>query len=266
MDINILDYWKIITTYTNPIHIATQTILYIVLFFFVALILVILLRKIILVKRVHLSLKYLSYCYLIGIPLLSGFFGFKYGLANAVQKDLKTHIDAYTQQMQQHFNSDSTFDITMILAGNKNLSNASPHISTNEAIDLLSEYFYNRYGEVLEQTSKKDGTVNGKISYLFLKITKSKGIAFMIKKGIKNIVSEKVGLGEDVTADLLDTKIDELIKDGLLKKIVVVEIDKVFGSIKSGVLLTLGFILLLCGIEIGIANYKLRKAIQNPIL
>lgn len=259
MNISIYDYWEILTTYTNPIQIIGKTIFYILLFFIISLVLIFILRKVILVKRNNTILKYLSYSYFVLIPCVSGFLGFKYGLANAVQNDLKEHINAYTEQLNKQFVADSTFNVAMLLTGNSKLGDVAPHISSNELIDLLAEYFYKRYGFALEATASSDKSVSGKIAYLFFKITKNKGISFLMKKGIKKIIVDQIGIDEEMTTDLMNTKIDEIIKDGLLKKIVIVQIDKIFGSIKTSVLITLGIILLIIGVEIGYAHYRIKQ-------
>ncbi len=259
MQFSILDYWEILKQYTNPFDIIKGTILYILIFFFVTLVLVFVFRKRILVKRQNAMLKYLSYAYFIVLPLLSGFFGFKYGMANAVEKDLIKHTDSYSTAIENSFLADSSGILKAVLSGDVNMAKNTPGISVNNSIDVLTYVIYDSYGATLEKAAKANNTVTAKVAGLFLKVTQSMVISKMVKKTLHNVISEKVGLGEELSDKLMETKLNELIKNGIFKEIAIIQIKQVFGGIKKGVLIMLSLVFGACIIEIGIAHYYLKK-------
>lgn len=266
MNINLLDYWDIIIQYTDPIHIISQTAVFTFLFFVIALILVILLRKRILVERSNIILKYLSYIYLFALPIISGFLGFKYGLARAVEKDLISHIDKYSITLENNFKSDTASFFGTLFNGDKKLAQSMPGISTNQTVDVLTFLLYESYGLSLEKTANQNNTIISKAASLFLKVTKSQVISMMVKKTLHDLISEKIGLGDEMSDKLMKTKLNELIDNGIFKQIAIIQIQKVFGGIKNTAILLLIFAYVVVGTEITIAHFLKRKKMNNSSL
>lgn len=227
MDItlNMQDYWQMLPNYADTLRIVLSAIITAIVVFFITLLLFIFFRKIILVKRKNLFLKYLAISYMIVIPLVAGFFGFKFGLINGLDNNLKKNLPSYTKNIEKTFINKFGADMSTILFSKfPNSKEANIKISTNEAIDMLSLAIYTQYGQSLEQSSKQQG-IRSKAAELILQIARGKMVSSKIKKGIHGLLVDKIGTSEEVSKEIMDTKIGELVKEGLFTKILTLQVN-----------------------------------------
>lgn len=123
---------------------------------------------------------------------------------------------------------------------------------------------YNVYGKTLEERASVDGA-QGRMAAFMLRATRGAGIAFVIKKYIRKLLTEKIGLQEEVSSELMQTEIAALIKGGLFVNIAMIQVDHFLKGMQKGVLITFLLILAVPCIEIGVAHYLHRKRLKAQL-
>jgi hypothetical protein len=262
MELNFSDYLKLFSSFTNPFSIFLSGLFWAIGSFLFFLLLVIFLRKFILVKRGNAFLKYLSWTYFL-IPAVAIFFGFKFGILNGTRKDLKEHVSNYTQGldgiMKESLGSTPDEFISELITGK---DSANLNLNTNQVIDRFSEVLYAKFGSSMETAAKQDSTTAGKFAYIFLKFTKSKGVAMSIKITIRELLYRELGVDKDVSKEVMQTKFKELLQQGLFTTILEKEIDRMFIPWEKTALIIFSCILLFPLTETVIANIIYRKKIK----
>lgn len=264
---SVVNYFNLIGEFTNPATFIWGAILTGLLAFIVALVLIILLRKHILIDRSHKVLRFIAYTYFILLPLLAGFFGFKWGFFNSVRKDIKTHAGVYAKHVPSVFDEQANSAIHNLFGAKEGGASSIAGLTSNQLIDTVGVVIYDVYGKTLEQRASLDG-VQGKLAAFMLRTTKGAGIAFVIKKYIRKLLTEKLGLHEEVSADLMQTEIASIINGGLFVNIALIQVDHFLKGLQKGVLITFLLIFAIPCIEIGVAHYLHRKrikAVRQPV-
>lgn len=249
-------YLALIGEYTNPAAIIYSAVSMGVGAFVLAGLLIILLRKFIFARRRHVILKALAILYAIAIPILAGLFGFKLGLVNGIQHDLKEHLGAYTKSLDAAFSAQIREEL-----GPGGLSKTS----VKDMIDTVSVAIYDGYRHTLDYKAldaRQD--LSSKVSVFLLDLFSAKGISAGLKKGITKLVEKSLGVEEDITAEAMEVRLGELLNSGLLAKLVGMQLDKFFNGIRTGICLVFFLILLIPGAEVAIALYLNKKAAANP--
>ncbi len=252
MKFNLSEYWDLLTQYTNPVKILSSAIIYAILAGISVILILIFLRKRILVKRKYRLLKVLAISYFFVLPLVAGFFGFKWGLVKGVRSDIKEHLIKNTQDLNLLLKNSITNDSTYAsLVGN---TLDSLNFSTNDVANALSIIYYTQYVRLLEETSKSQNSLKKNSASLLYMITKDYDVGNKTKKGIQRILNEQLKFDEDITQQAMNTKLNELFDNGLFSKILGIQIDKFLGKVQNNILLLFGIILLFPVVEIIIAN------------
>lgn len=249
---------RLFSEFTNPFKIVSGGILMGILAFIVALVLVILLRRYMLVPRRYPVLKYIAWTYFLLLPLLAGFFGFKWGLFSSLRKDIKQHTSTYIEHIPASFDDQTSGAIRAFFKDD------ITHYTTDQLIDTTAEIIYRQYYATLDKQALLKDKSNMLVNFI-AGITKGKGVAYFMKKSIHKLLSEKAGLNEDVSKDLMASRIDEIIKAGLFAKIILIQLDHFLQGVQKGILVTFFLILLIPVIEILIAHYLHRKKIKAEI-
>lgn len=258
----ISEYWTLISEFTNPFKIILSAIGSTTVAFLVIVLVLVFLRKIILIKRRHILLRILSISYFVLIPILTLFFGFKWGLVNGIHHDLKDHLTAYTKGLNSVYNENVAGSLQSLVTGTK--ADSTMKISTNDVIDTLSVVLYRNYGDLLyQEVNSHKGDMTGKVAGIFLKLFREDGISYAIKKGLVKLVEKSIGVDEEVTKEVMSVKINELLEKGVITKIVEIQLDKFFKGIKRGIIFMFCMILLLPVVEIAIAYWLFKKATTN---
>ncbi|HEY8957908.1 hypothetical protein [Chitinophaga sp.] len=255
---SIVNYFSLIGEFTNPGKFMWEAFLTGFIVFVIAVVLVILLRKFILVPRSGKILRFVAYCWFAVLPLLAAFFAFKWGFFNSVRKDVKEHAGVYAKHVPAVFDDQATAAVESLFRRKDGSLTEISALSSNQLIDTASVLIYNVYGSTLEQQAAKQG-VQGKLAAFMLRTTKGAGIAFVIKKYIRKMLSEKIGLQEAVSADLMETKITAIINGGLFVNIALIQVDHFLKGMQKGVLITFLLIFAIPCAEIGVAHYLHRK-------
>jgi hypothetical protein len=258
---SVVDYFHLAGEFTNPATFIWGAILSGLCAFIVALVLVIVLRKHILVDRSHKVLRFIAYTYFILLPLMAGFFGFKWGFFNSLRKDIKAHTGVYAKHVPAVFDEQANSAVQSLFGAKEGGKPAIAGLTSNQLIDTIGTLVYNVYGNTLEQRASLEG-VQGKLAAFMLRTTKGAGIAYIIKKYIRQLLTEKLGLHEEVSADLMQTEIAAIIKGGLFVNIALIQVDHFLKGLQKGVLITFLLILAVPCIETGVAHYLHRKRIR----
>lgn len=261
---SVVNYFSLIGEFTNPGKFMWEAFLTGFIVFVIAVVLVILLRKFILVPRSGKILRFVAYCWFVVLPLMAAFFAFKWGFFNSLRKDIKAHAGAYSKHVPAVFDDQATTAVQSLFRRQDGSLTEMSGLTSNQLIDTASVLIYNVYGTTLEQQAAKQG-VQGKLAAFMLRTTKGAGIAYAIKKYIRKILSEKIGLQEEVSADLMETKITSIIHGGLFVNIALIQVDHFLKGLQKGVLITFLLILAIPCVEIGIAHYLHRKKMKAVI-
>jgi len=236
---------RLFSEFTNPFKIISGAVITGIITAIIAIILVVLLRKFMLVPRRYPVLKYIAWSYFLILPLLAGFFGFKWGLFNSLRKDIREHTEVYVKHIP------SSFDFNTHELFNQQLT-------TNQLIDSTAEIVYREYNATLERQSllKDKGSV---LASLIIKLSGGKGVAYFTKRAIHKLLKEKIGLEEGVSKDLMDEKINDVLRTGLFAKIALIQMDHFLQGVQKGILITFFLIIAIPLIEILIAHYLYKK-------
>jgi len=132
--------------------------------------------------------------------------------------------------------------------------------SSNEVIDGISEEMYIQYENSLKNTSTN---ISDKAVSFFYKMARGKIIAYKVKQLIHKLLTDKIGTSDEVSKEIMDIKLEELLKEGLFTKIITVQVDSFFKGILKGVVITFLLILLLPIIEIIIAFIMYKRLLNK---
>jgi hypothetical protein len=262
MDINfsltdIFKYWDTLTQYINPATVIISAIMGGVLGFIIFLIAEILLRKKILIRRRHWSLKYLSYLYMVFFPLFAGFCFTQWFSLHRCQQELIKNIPTYLGDANSIFNTYLKNEVVKII-DEKHLQ-----LTGHEAIDKTATLAGSTASELLKNNiSTTDTTLTAKASsYLLSKAAETE----FIKNKAVEYVEEKMGsavmMDKNMTNEVLNVKIENILDDGVLNTILEKHIKNIFGGFKMNVLL-----IFLIGIAIPLAEIILTHYLEKKHL
>ena len=246
--------------FVDPATIISGAVLYGIGALLLTLILLIIFRKKILVPRKYTALRILAYSYFVILPLLAGFLWMKWGFFNSLRKDIKAHTEVYIQHIPSSFDTQTSAAVGNFLRNN-NASVSS--LTTDQLIDAVAEVIYTQYDTMLSQQQTLQKGSNVVLSWL-LKLTKGKGMAQYAKHTIYKILKEKLGLDEDVSKELMASRIDEIVRMGLFAKIAMIQVDHFLKGIQKGILITFCLLMAIPLVEIIIAHYLLKKKKNVP--
>ena len=264
MDFNIGEYWELLTKYTNPFSILISCLKYAALAFFVFLLLVIFLRKFILVKRRYLVFKIFAWTYIILIPIIAGFFGFKWGLIQGVKNDLKTHLSAYTTGMDALLTGAlgrGADDFVTELTTGKDSVNRN--ISADEAVENFSDLIAVNFETTIDKKILGDGKVKNKAATVLLRMTKSATISYGLKYAIRKLLHDELGIEEGASKKLMAKKFNDLLNKGLFTSIMEIQIERFFSGMQKSLYILFSLILLFPVTETIISNVLYRKKLKK---
>lgn len=265
MNLNISDFVAISGRYAGSFaSIVFSGVITAVVVLILSLIVLFLFRRFVLVKRKHIVLKVIAIAYFVLIPLICGFFAFKWQVVNKFGNNLAENITKDVKPVDLMVKDKLSGIVNgLYLNKSENLEGKIP-VSVNDLINILSDTLYVNYLQItkVERPDSQNELVNKAIK-LYIRVTKSEGIAFLIKKGVSKVLAKQLRLKEETTKQMMDTKLGKLFDDGILCTIVDCEIKQVFGGMKNSILTMLAVILAIPLIEIAIANWLFRKEVKN---
>ncbi|SEW52606.1 hypothetical protein [Chitinophaga arvensicola] len=258
---SVVNYFNLVGEFTNPAKFMWGAFLSGLIAFIVAVILVIVLRKFILVPRSSKILRFVAYTYFVLLPLLAGFFAFKWGFFNSLRKDIKAHQEVYAKHIPSVFDQQASAAVQSLFRDPDGRPSALTKMTTNQVVDTVGALVYNVYGSTLEQHASQSGA-RGQLAAFMLRTTKGAGIAALMKKYIAAFLSDKLKLGEGTSEALMETKLISIIQGGLFLNIAVIQVDLFLKGLQKGVLITFLLILAIPLAEIAIAHYLHRKKLK----
>lgn len=265
MNLNISDFIAISGRYAGSFaSIVFSGLITAVVVLILSLLVLFLFRRFVLVKRKHIVLKVIAIAYFVLIPLICGFFAFKWQVVNKFGNNLAENITKDVKPVDLMVKDKLSGIVNgLYLNKSENLEGKIP-VSVNDLINILSDTLYVNYLQItkVERPDSQNELVNKAIK-LYIRVTKSEGIAFLIKKGVSKVLAKQLRLKEETTKQMMDTKLGKLFDDGILCTIVDCEIKQVFGGMKNSILTMLAVILAIPLIEIAIANWLFRKEVKN---
>lgn len=272
MNLKLSDYVTLLGDYAGSVAgITFSAAITAIVSLIISIIVLILLRKVILIKRRHKILKFLSISYFVFVPIICAFFAFKWQFLNKLGNNVAENITKETKVVDNLVKVKLAEVVNpFYLDKSENLEGKIP-ISVNDLIDILADSLYVNYVELKKTSlSNEENDYMDKALELYIDITKSKGLSFLIKEGLSKIITKSLKIDQETTKEMMDTKLGKLFDDGILSKIADTQIRSFFGGFKKSVLITLSIILLLPTIEILIAYFLNKRdkkiAIENADL
>lgn len=247
----IFAYWDLITQYVNPVTIILWAIIGGVLGFLIMLITEIILRKKILVKRRHWTLKVLSYIYMVFLPLFAGYCFTQWFAVHACERELVKNIPTYLGDANFAFNKYLKDEVEKIL------EERHLQYTGHEVLDKGISLAANTVSEAIQSADNK----------LETQLTAYMAKTDFVKEQVADYIAEKIGeqllMDKELTHELLDVKIQNLLDDGVLNIVVEKHIKSFTGGFKMNIVMLFLLVMALPAIEIIIANYLHKKKTQN---
>ncbi|MCW3464559.1 hypothetical protein [Chitinophaga nivalis] len=254
----IVEYFHFAGQFTNPSRFVAGAVISGLLSFAAMLVLIILLRRFILVYRASPVMKWIAYSYFIVLPLLAAFFGFKWGFFHSLRQDIKSHAGNYAQQFPAGIEKETTAALQSLLTGSGSGENGMEHLTGSQLIDTVSTVVYNVYGSTLSEQAAKPG-VQGQLINFVQNRMMGKGVATFVKKQIRKILKEKLGVAPTISHALLQTQVSEIVSAGFFVKVLLLQTDYFLKGLQQGVLITFLIILSIPLLEIVVANCRRRN-------
>ncbi len=259
----IFSYWDILKEYINPVPILWWGILGAVGGFTVMVILLITFRKKVLINRRHRILKTLAYAYLLLLPLWAGYNAMQWFALHGCERQIVKNIPTYLGNTNSLFNLYAKEYITGII------SERYLQLSSHEILDKTVGYTAKIVANTIKANPTEEKGLKVKVStFITAKFIESDMAKNIILNEVEKRIGEPLLMDRKLTRQLLDVKIQNLLDDGILNKVVTKHVEKLFDGFKSNVLVLFLLILIIPLAEITIAYYLERKrtANQTPTL
>lgn len=250
---DIFKYWDTLTQYVNPMTILLWAIMGGIIGFIIMLITEIILRKKILIRRRHWSLKYLSYIYFVFLPLFTGFCFTQWFGLHGCEREMVKNIPTYLGDANSAFNKYLKDEVVKVLE-ERHLA-----LTGHEALYKAADLAGNTVSSLAQEVQPSDSGLTSKASnFIISKIVENDFIKKQAVKYIVETLGEKVLLDKELTNEVLNVKIENLLENGVLNTVLEKHIRNLFGGFKMNVLLIFLIGLAIPAIEIFIAH-KLNK-------
>ncbi|MBB4034649.1 hypothetical protein GGR21_000536 [Dysgonomonas hofstadii] len=248
---DIFRYWNTLTDYINPVWIIAWAIIGGLIGFFLFLVLELVLRKKILVNRRHWSLKYLSYIYMAFFLLFGAFCFTQWFAIHNCQTQLVNNIPAYLGSANAAFNEYLKDEIEAVVEARY------LDLTGREALTKTADVAAKTLSDYIKSTETDIGS---KVSAMLIQTD-------FIKEKVVSQLAEKVGeqllMDKDLTQEMLDVKINNILNDGVLNSVVEKHIRNIFGGLKMQIYLIFLIGLLIPVAEIILAHYLEKKQLKE---
>lgn len=257
----ILKYWDLLVEYINPLTILFWAIVGGAIGIITAITLLITLRKRIFVQRCHWTLKWISYTYIILIPLFTGFSIAQWAALHNCERQVINNIPKYLGDTHSLYNTYLKTEVENIIceeilqsSSNELLDSAVGKVQSFVGTALKSET-----SNELQTASYKDKIMN----YLLHSVLESDYVRQFIVSEARSRFGKLLLMDEKLTKDFFDTEIQTLLDNGIINTILEKHVKHLIGGFKMNVLLLLLVGLLIPCIEIIIANRLYKNKLQS---
>lgn len=250
----IVEYWDILKQYINPAAILWWGVLGAGIGFILMLVLLIILRKKVLINRRHWTLKVLAYAYMVFLPFWAAYSAMQWFAIHGCERQVVRNIPTYLGDVNSVFNlyvKDYVADA---------ISERHLKLTGHEIIDKTVDYATQVVSNTIKTTPKEESDIKDKISgFLTAKFIESDVAKNLIVDEIEKNIGKPLLMDKELTRELLDVKIHDLMENGILNTVIGKHVKKLFGGFKSNVLMIFLLVLLIPVVEIIIAHYLERK-------
>ncbi|MFV0329028.1 MAG: hypothetical protein ACK5KL_04230 [Dysgonomonas sp.] len=255
---DLFKYWDTLTQYINPVTIILWGIIGGIVGFALFVIVEAILRKRILIRRRHWSLKYLAYAYMVFFPLLGGFCFSQWFALHRCQQELVKNIPTYLGDANSAFNTYLKDEVIKIIDA-RHLQ-----LSGHEIIDKAATVAGSTVSTQLREISAaNDTTLTAKASsYLLSKAAETEVVKNMAVSYVEKKLGETVMMDENMTNDVLNVKVENILEDGVLNTLLEKYIKNIFGGLKMNVVLILLIGLAIPAAEIILAHFLEKKRLK----
>lgn len=237
--------------YIDPLNIVAWAIAGGIIGFFIVLITELILRKKILVKRRHWTLKYLSYLYMVFLPLFAGYCFTQWFAVHACERQLVKNVPFYMGSANSAFNKYLKDEVEKVV------EKRHLQLTGNEILDKGADLAINTASKL---TASIDESWESKLTAY---AAKSGFVKDQIVDGLVEKLGEQILMDKELTQEVLDIKVQNLLEDGVLNTVVEKHIKKLSGGLKSNILLIFLIGIAIPTIEIIIANYLEKKRLSE---
>lgn len=253
---DIFRYWDTITEYVNPLAIILWAITGGVIGFITVLIAELILRKKILIRRRHWTLQWLSYIYMVFLPLFAGFCFTQWFALHGCEREIVKNIPTYLGEANSAFNTYLRNEVEKII------DKRHIQLTGHDVIDKTASYASQTASTLLSEAQSADSSITAKASaFLISKVMETDFVKDQAVKYVESALGEKVLNDKELTNDLLNVKIENILTDGVLNTIIEKKVKNIFGGLKLNIV----FIFLL-GLAIPIAEIILAHYLEKKRL
>jgi len=248
---DIFRYWSTLTDYINPVWIIVWAIVGGLIGFFLFLILELVFKKKILIKRRHWSLKYLSYLYMVFFPLFGAFCFTQWFAIHNCQTQMVKNIPTYLGTANSAFNEYLKDEVE------KAVEARYLELTGREALTKTADVAAKTLSDYINST---ETDIGAKVSAMLIEtdFIKDKAVSQLAEK-----VGEQLLMDKDMTQEMLDVRINNILTDGVLNSVVEKHIRNIFGGLKMNIYLIFLIGILIPIAEIIIAHYLEKKRLTE---
>jgi len=259
MDLNfsfwdLFKYWDTLTQYINPLSILIWGIVGGLIGFSIMLIVQVILRKRILVRRCHWSLKGLSYVYMVFLPLFAGFCFTQWFALHNCQTQLVKNIPTYLGEANSAFNTYLKDEVEKVVEARY------LEFTGREALTKTADLAGKTISDYIKTTETDLGA---KVSAFLIEtdFVKDKAVSLLAEK-----VGEQVMMDKEMTQEMLDVKIQNVLNDGVLNTFIEKHIRNILGGFKMNILMIFMLGLTIPLAEIILAHYLERRRLNTEAI
>ncbi|MBK5721036.1 hypothetical protein JGH11_09160 [Dysgonomonas sp. Marseille-P4677] len=254
----IFQYWDTITQYINPLTVIVWAVIGGIMGFFMVLIVELILRKKILVHRRHWVLKWLSYIYMVFFPLFTGFCFIQWFALHGFEKEIVKNIPTYLGDANSTFNKYLKEEVERII------DEKHMQLTGHEFIDKTASYVGQTGRVLLSGIQMPDSSITAKAStYLMSRLIETDLVKDQVVRYVEDALGEKVLKDKELTNELLNVKIDNILTDGILNTIIEKKVRSIFGGFKMNVLFIFLLGMMIPVAEIILAHYLEKKRLAT---
>ena len=212
---DIFRYWDTITEYVNPLAIILWAITGGVIGFITVLIAELILRKKILIRRRHWTLQWLSYIYMVFLPLFAGFCFTQWFALHGCEREIVKNIPTYLGEANSAFNTYLRNEVEKII------DKRHIQLTGHDVIDKTASYASQTASTLLSEAQSADSSITAKASaFLISKVMETDFVKDQAVKYVESALGEEVLNDKELTNDLLNVKIENILTDGVLNTII----------------------------------------------
>jgi hypothetical protein len=191
---------------------------------------------------------------MIFFPLFGGFCFSQWFALHRCQQELVKNIPTYLGEVNSIFNTYLKDEVVKVI--DERYLQLSGREAIGKAVEVGGKVVS---AQLKENVTTKDTLTASAISFLLRKVSDTEAVKEIAVSCIEEKLGETIMMDKDMTGELLNVKVGNILEDGILNTIIEKHIKNIFGGFKMNVILILLIGLAIPSAEIVLAHYLERK-------